>query len=203
MRYFNASSDSRKLIWDHYTGVGEVLAVHSLDQVFGEFRRNLKVKRGSLFSLDDAQNNSLIFLGSPSENLSLGEIPSTKEFVFQRLTLGPRTGDLAIVNRHPQGTEAKEFVASPSNSPLTDDYAVVALITGLNSSRSVVILAGTTTFGTEGAAEYVSRQNTLQNLVSRLNLSSNGEVKPFEALLHVRVARGVPMETELVAVRSR
>ncbi|HST12704.1 MAG TPA: hypothetical protein VLL05_20175, partial [Terriglobales bacterium] len=52
MRYYSASRDSQEAIWDHYTGVGEVLAVHSLDEVFGLFHRQLRVKRGSLFSLD-------------------------------------------------------------------------------------------------------------------------------------------------------
>src|SRR5208282_3465668 len=31
MRYFDPGRDSRERIWDHYTGVGEVFAVHNLD----------------------------------------------------------------------------------------------------------------------------------------------------------------------------
>ncbi len=71
MRYFNAAADSRATILDHYTGVGEVLAVHQLDRVFVLFNQQPQVKRGSLFSLDDAKNNDLIFVGSPAENLTL------------------------------------------------------------------------------------------------------------------------------------
>jgi hypothetical protein len=69
MRYFDPKRDSTRQIWDHYTGVGEVLAIPELDQVFGGLRRKICVKRGSLFSLDDAKNSGLIFVGSPSENL--------------------------------------------------------------------------------------------------------------------------------------
>jgi hypothetical protein len=202
MRYYSAERDSQNAIWDHYTGVGEVLAVHSLDQVFGVFRRHPRVKRGSLFSLDDAKNNDLIFLGSPSENLTLGEIPSTREFLFQRVREGPRKGDLAIVNRHPQPGEAATFLASPS-SPLTEDYAVIGLVPGLAPERSVLILAGTTTFGTQAAAEYVSRVDSVEDLLAKLTGSKTGELKPFEAIVHVKVARGVPVESELVAVRKR
>lgn len=36
-------------------------------------------KRGALFSLDDAKNNHLIFVGSPSKNLTLLGIPGTEE----------------------------------------------------------------------------------------------------------------------------
>src|SRR5439155_1165312 len=70
MRYFDAARDSRDLILDHYTGVGEVLAVHDLDRVFASLHRQIRVKRGSLFSLDDAKNNDLFFVGWPSEGFA-------------------------------------------------------------------------------------------------------------------------------------
>lgn len=203
MRYYDAARDQQKQIWDHYTGVGEVLAVDALEQAFGQLHHRIRVKRGSLFSLDDAKNNNLIFVGSPSENLTLQEIPNTHEFIFQRLASGPRRGDLAIMNVHPQDDEPKYFVASPSNVPLTEDYAVIGLLPGLNPPQEVMILAGTTTFGTQGAAEYVCRENSLEQLLQRLSESSNGEVKQFEALLRVKIARGVPVDSELVAVRKR
>jgi hypothetical protein len=202
MRYYNAARDPQGVIWDHYTGVGEVLAVHDLDQVFGLLHRGIRVKRGSLFSLDDAQNNDLIFVGSPSENLTLLDIPGSKHFVFRRVQSGPRKGDLSIVNVHPQAGEPASVVASPSASPLTEDYAIIALMPGLNPARSVMILAGTTTFGTEGAVEFISRPNSVANLLSRLSVTKAEDLKPFEALLRVKIARGVPVETELVAVRK-
>ena len=71
MHYFNAVSDKGQQILDHYTGVGEVLGIHELDRVFASLHHGLRVKRGRLLSLDDAKNNDLIFVGSPSENLSL------------------------------------------------------------------------------------------------------------------------------------
>ena len=203
LRYYNPARDSRDAIFDHYTGVGEVLAVHDLDQVFGLLHRQIRVKRGSLFSLDDAKNNDLIFVGSPSENLTLLEIPGAKEFVFQRVASGPREGDLSIVNVHPEPDEQKVFLATPSKQPLTDDYAVIVLMRGLNPSRSAMILAGTTTFGTQGAVEFVCRQNAVADLLLRLSLAPTGEPRPFEAVLHVKVERGVPVDTQLVALRER
>ncbi len=202
LRYFNPAQDSRNAILDHYTGVGEVLAVHDLDHVFGLLSRQIRVKRGSLFTLDDVQNNDLIFVGSPAENLTLREIPSTKEFVFQRVTSGPRRDDLAVVNLHPQPGEPKMFIATPAGLPLTEDYAIISLVPGLNPARSVLILAGTTTIGTEAAAEYVSRQDSLEQLLLRLSVSQQGEMKSFEAVLRVKVARGVPVGSELVALRK-
>jgi hypothetical protein len=203
LRYFKGARDSRDLIFDHYTGVGEVLAVHDLDQAFAVLHRQVRVKRGSLFTLDDVRNNDLIFVGSPSENLTLLDIPGTREFMFQRLATGPRKGDLGIINQHPEAGQPGQFVASPSNSPLTDDYAVIGLLPGMDPSHSVLILAGTTTFGTEAAVEFVTRPDSLQELLARLGVQKPEQLKPFEALLHIKIARGVPVETKLLAVRTR
>jgi len=202
MRYRDPVRDTQAKVLDHYTGVGEVLAVHELDGVFGLLRKQIRVKRGSLLSLDDVKNNDLIFVGSPAENLTLRDIPGTQEFVFQRLTEGPRKGDLAVVNLHPQTGELKTFIGTPNHLPLTDDYSVIALIKGLNPGRSVLILAGTTTLGTQAAVEYVSRQSSVEQLLLRLAVAPTGEPQPFEAVLHVKVTRGVPIESELVALRK-
>jgi hypothetical protein len=202
MRYYNSSQDSKTTVYDHYTGVGEVLAVHSLDEAFGTLGHKLRVKRGSLFTLDDASNANLIFVGSPSENLSLLDIPGTQEFVFQRVSAGVRKGDLSIMSRHPKPGEATSYLASPSSAPLTEDYAVVGLVPGVSPGRFDMILAGTTTFGTQGAVEFVCRPDSVEKLMQKLPGSKN-EMKPFEALVRVKIARGVPLETELIAVRPR
>ena len=202
MRYYKSARDGRAHILDHYTGVGEVLAVHALDNVFGKLQQQIRVKRGSLFSLDDAKNNDLIFIGSPSENLTLLEIPSTKEFLFRQITSGPRTGDVEIINVHPEAGEPKSYLATPSDETLADDYSVIALVKGLNPSRSELILAGTTTIGTQAAVEYVCQPDYLEQLLLRLAVSNSGELKPFEAVIHVKVTRGVPVGSELVALRK-
>jgi len=202
MRYYNATQDARAHILDHYTGVGEVLAVHALDKVFDLLRQDLRVKRGSLFSLDDAKNNDLIFIGSPSENLTLREIPSTQDFVFQRVTAGISQGNVKIVNMHPQPGEPREFLSTPPAEALTEDYSVIALKRGLDPAHSLLILAGTTTIGTQAAVEYVCQQNSLEELLLRLSVSNSGELKPFEAVIRVKVARGVPVGSELVALRK-
>jgi hypothetical protein len=203
MRYFNPSTDSHEAILDHYTGVGEVLAIHELDRVFGLLNRQLRVKRGALFSLDDVRNNDLIFIGSPAENLTLLEIPGTQEFVFQRVNSGPRTGDVAVINVHPETGESRVFMASPSSQSVNEDYAIVGLKPGLDPAHSMLILAGTTTVGTQAAAEYVCREDSLTELLQRLGVAKAGEIQPFEALLRVKVTHGVPVMIDLVAVRKR
>jgi hypothetical protein len=154
-----------------------------------------------LFSLDDAKNNDLIFIGSPGENLTLLDIPSTKEFVFRRIGEGIRAGNMEIVNLKPREGEATGYMARPSNVQMLEDYAVVALVRGINPEHSELILAGTTTIGTQAAVEYVTRENYLDELLKRMNVTQPSELKPFEAVIQVKVARGVPVESSLVALR--
>jgi hypothetical protein len=203
LRYYDPVKDGRNnMIFDHYTGVGEVLAVHELDHLFATLHRQIRVKRGSLFSLDDAKNNNLIFVGSSLENLTLLELPGTQEFVFHRVASGPRKGDPEIVNVHPQPGEPREFLGTPPDEPMTEDYAVIGLVRGLDPGQAVLILAGDTTMGTQAAVEYVCRKNTVEELLLRLSVSQTGQLKPFEAVIRVKVTRGVPVSTELVALRN-
>ncbi|HKE23906.1 MAG TPA: hypothetical protein VKB88_16180 [Bryobacteraceae bacterium] len=201
MRYYDAAKDGNAPILDHYTGVGEVLAVHNLDRVFDSLHQSLRVKRGSLFSLDDAQNNDLIFIGSPSENLTLLDIPSTREFVFQKVAAGARSGNMEIINTKPRQGESALYLASPSNVPMTEDYALVALVKAITPEHYELILAGTTTLGTQAAVEYVTRENYLHELLNGMNVRKPEELKPFEAVIQVKVAKGVPVESSLVALR--
>ena len=202
MRYFDPARDSRDEILEHYTGVGEVLGVHALDHTFGLLGRQIRVKRGSLLSLDDVKNNDMIFVGSPAENLTLREIPSTQDFIFRNLESGPRKGDLTITNVHPKSGEAPYWIGSPSHANLVEDYSIVALVHGLNPAKSVLILAGTTTIGTQAAVEFVCQQNSLEELLRRVRVSDKGELQPFEAVLRVKVTRGVPVESDIIAIRG-
>jgi hypothetical protein len=202
MRYLDRSRDSRPLILDHYTGVGEVLAVHELDEVFNRLNHPIRVKRGSLFSLDDANDNDLIFVGSPAENLTLLDLPGSQEFIFTRANSGIHKGELAIRNVHPEAGQPEMYYPSDSSQPLEVDYAIVALVHGLNPARHVMILAGTTTIGTQAAVEYVCEKDLVEELMR--SLAPHGEeIKPFEALLRVKVTRGVPVGIQLIALRHR
>jgi hypothetical protein len=86
---------------------------------------------------------------------------------------------------------------------LTEDYSVVVLVPGLETGRYVMILAGTTTFGTLGAVEFVCRPESVEKLLHEIPGSGDRPIRPFEALVRVKIARGVPVETELVSVRAR
>jgi hypothetical protein len=104
MRYYEPSRDKGTDITQHYTGVGEVMAVLDLDRLFQKFGRRFHVKRSGLFTMDDARNNKLIFIGSPTENLTLGKLSNSFEFQFLAVLEGPNHWQQTIVDKHPHPT---------------------------------------------------------------------------------------------------
>ena len=90
----------------------------------------------------------------------------------------------------------------PANQPTTEDYAVVSLLPGLDPSLHPD-LGGNSTFGTQAAVAYVCREDSVKELLQRLKVAKVTELTPFEALLHVKIAHGVPVMTDLVSVRNR
>ena len=102
---------------------------------------------------------------------------------------------------HPAKGEPERFQANPSNVALAEDYAVVALVKGINPEHSELILAGTTTIGTQAAVEFVTRENHVAELLNKMNVKKASEMKRFEAVVQAKVAKGVPTELTLVALR--
>jgi hypothetical protein len=202
MRYFNPSHDSRDQVSQHYTGVGEVMGVLELEQLFEQFGgARFHVKRSGLFTLDDARDNNLIFVGSPTENLTLNEIPNTRQFAFRRLPAGHNQWQEVIVDLHPRPGEARLYVPTPQTRPMDVDYAVVALTHGLDHPRWTLILGGITTVGTQAAVDFVCDKASLEQLMRLINPANPAELKPFEALLRVKVANDVPLQSQLVVLR--
>ena len=202
LRYYNPALDANAVILDHYTGVGEVMAIHELDNLFTSWHRAMRLKRGRLLTWDDAKASNMVFIGSPSENLSLREIPGTEEFVFKVATDGPRKGDLSLVNTHQRNGEESVYFSSPS-APIREDYGVVGLLPGLSAARHALILAGLTTLGTQAAVEFVCRPRRVEELLAALGTQPNGPIPTFEALLKVKVSGGVPVQSEIVAVHRQ
>ena len=202
MRYYEPPLDQHSGVTEHYTGVGEVMGVLELDRLLEGYGRQFRLKRGSFFTLDDARTNNLIFVGSPTENLTLGQIPGTQEFVFRHVATGPDHWKQAIINTHPLAGESPLFAPSGQRGHEGDEYAVVALRRGLGPARWTLILAGTSTIGTQAAVDYVCDAGSVESLMKRLHVSKAAELRPFEALLRVKVANDVPLAVQLIALRQ-
>lgn len=201
MRRFDPSRDNPNQEIQSFTGVGEVMGIVELDRLFTQFGGTFRPKRDGLFTIDDARHNELIFLGSPSRAISLSEMPGTSEFTFQRV--GPNKYRWGIVDkRREPGNATGVYPGSFGPQTVVTDYAIVALKKGLDPAHWTLFLEGTSTVATQAAVDFVCNEDSVRDLLKRLNLSSGGNLKPFESLLRVKVANNVPVSSELLDVRE-
>ncbi len=178
---------------DHYTGIGEVAAVYDLTRLFDAHRAAFILKRSLLVTWDEAKSRNLIFIGSAAENPSLRALPSLTDF-----TMVANPESAGFVNNHPRPGELPLY--SRPEHPLAMDYAVIALVPGVEPGKRTLVFSGLTTLGTQAAVEYASQKDTVSELC-KLVCSPTGEVKPFEALIQVGLVGGVPLQSKLVAIR--
>jgi hypothetical protein len=191
--------DSPTDINDTYSGTGTVMAVSEIGSLFAQFHREIRLKRAELLTWDDAQTANLILVGSPEANSRLRQLPPLQYFDFKSSRVEPNLGVGGIVNLHPQPGEAPIYYGS--GHPYTSDYAVVAMLPGLKQEQRILVLAGTNTYGVQAAADFVCRDDLLNDLISRLGVAYGGRMPDFEALLEVKISSGVPVHSRLVAAR--
>jgi hypothetical protein len=178
---------------DTYTGIGELASVYALTRLFDAHGAHFILKRSLLTTWDEARSKDLIFIGSTAENPSLSISQSAMEFT---LTAGK---DFAgFVNHHPKAGEPAVY-ARPEH-PMTRDYAVIALLPGLQPGKKMLIFSGLTTLGTQAAVDFACRPDSAAELLKQVG-AARGAVRPFEALLETSIGGGVPLQTHLVTLR--
>ncbi len=178
---------------DTYTGIGELASVYTLTKLFDSHHSYFILKRSLLTTWDEARARNLVFIGSIAENMSLRVLQSTTDFT---MTTGP--GFSGLVNHHPKQGETALY--SRPEHPLTKDYAVVALLPGVQPGKKMLVFSGLTTFGTQAAVDFVCHSDTAAELLRQVT-GTKGEIRPFEAVIETDIGGGVPLQTHLVTVR--
>jgi hypothetical protein len=177
---------------ESYTGTGEVAAVHELTKLFDAHQSGFILKRSLLVTWDEARWKNLIFIGSTAENPSLKILPATSDFT---MTTNPNWA--GFVNHHPMPGEPAVF--SRPEHPLSKDYAVIALLPGVEQGHQILVFSGLTTLGTEAAVEFACRPASAAILQHAIGSGTDPHL--FEALLEVSISGGVPLQTRLVSIR--
>jgi hypothetical protein len=178
---------------DTYTGIGELASVYNLTRLFDAHQATFILKRSLLVTWDEAELRNLIFIGSRAENPSLRVLPGTTDF-----TMVAAPDSAGVVNHNPKPGEPAVY--SRPEQPLTSDYAILALLPGMQAGKRILIFSGLTTFGTQAAVDYVCRPETAAELLKKIT-GPKGEIRPFEAVLETTIGGGVPLQTHLVTIR--
>ena len=190
-----------QILTEHYTGIGEVMGIYSLSDLFAKVGRPLRVKRSLLLNWDDLKTSNIVVLGSPAENYLIRNLPQAQDFVFRSVKDDKHANAFGLVNTKPKEGEQALYLArqeGPSRSQISEDYALITMLRGLEENRRLFILAGVTTFGTQAAAEYVTKPEYIRDLIAHLDTSSTNLPAFYQIVIRVKVNGGVPVQISYV-----
>jgi hypothetical protein len=201
----SVTEQSKEPVTEMYTGIGEVMGAYFLGDFFARLGHASRVKRSLLLTWEDLKTENIVVLGSPAENFFLRDLPQKQDFIFKPMPDDNGNKTFGIINANPQPGEQRRYLAKqdgPSRSQISEDYAVVSLLQGLDGKKRMLILAGITTHGTQAAVEYVTKPDYIRNLVRNLNIAPAGEPPKlpfnFQVLVRVKVNGGVPVQMSYV-----
>lgn len=176
---------------DTYTGTGEASAIRDLTHVFDAHHKEFILKRSRLVTWDEAKSHNLIFIGASSQNSALQDLKTNFDFAID--IDSDHQG--FVTNRHPLQGEPASFKPSSAN----EEYAIIASVPGLEPGTRIAIFTGLTTNGTQAAVEFVCNPGNAQQLAKVIRRPGDALV-PFEAVLHIKMSGGVPLQADVVAI---
>jgi hypothetical protein len=188
---------------DGYTGAGEVSGAFRIATMLTRLGVSAVAKRSRIASIYDLRNHSIIFLGSTIQNPSLVEVAQPDHFVIEEPQTPPYLWRSRIVNKHPAAGEPAFYQTErgPNNQVIKADYAIFSVLPGSAPDRRIMVLAGLTTSGTQGAADFACSSPALASLRKRLG-SRDAFPRYFQCVLRVETSKGLDaMQVRLVVGR--
>jgi hypothetical protein len=186
---------------EFYTGIGEAQGLAALSRLFTAEGRALRIARSRLVGWDDLKESNTIFLASQRYRTLVNDLAIPADFVFSF------DADESIINRRPAPGEQPRYTRDLSRQAAaagrTIDYAIVTLWTGKLPGTRVMVLSGSSTWGTQAAAEFVSTAEHRVQLQGRLDAcarKSGRDKHPltFQVLLQVEVKDEQPVSVRYV-----
>ena len=187
---------------DGFTGTGEVMAAQLLTLLLSRIQVPFSFRRSRLLNVEDLKQHNVIFVGSPGVNPALADLKLLRHFAFRAGQYGTPPWSSRIVNVTPGVGEAESFGVERrgGSGRLTHDYAVVSVSPGLRPGRKIMVLAGLTTSGTQGAVEFVTSAQHVEALWSKIG--ENRWPESMALLLRVEMAKGLDVQSvELLYTR--
>lgn len=110
-----------------------------------------------------------------------------------------QTQTVRVENRHPQSGEPASFTIPQSDKISGDRFSIVASLPNAGNNGNVLILSGQEMSGTEAAANLITTENRIQEVLAKLPQTA-GKMPHFEALLRVKHVEFTMQGFEVLAV---
>jgi hypothetical protein len=158
-----------------------------------------QVKYPSRINISDLKGNEpVVLLGSATANPWVQLWNGQMNF---QLVHDFDSGREICINRHPGPGEPEAYVPHRNPNGISQAYAVIALEPNLAGEASVMLIAGTSTEGTEAAGEFVTDRSRLLDELKRVNILDDTKVQRFELVIETSFLSASSAQCTVVAAR--
>ncbi len=192
----NLPSPQLMLAYDEYACLGETIGLYRLTGFFNQMGKNLTLMQSRRLVAEDLKNHDAILLGSNWVKEWVGNTPIRKCF-----TSGPAA---SISDQNLLPGDEREYVAKydEETGKLIEDYALIVVKPGITERKTVMIVAGTRSEGTQAAVEYLTDEHYMADLNQRFHRTLGAFPKYFQVVLKVSVDNGIPTDISVIRVRE-
>lgn len=175
-----------------FTGVGEAEALVLLTRLLTEQRAPTSVKRSRNLSWEDLKGRNVVLLGSQKYNPQILKFPYQPEFEADR-------GRVTNLNPAPGEPSEYRHVFEGKFAAVLEAYSVISVYPGIDPTTRLTALACSANEGTGGAAEYVTRPDTMKEMFEKMGLRPEEPLPAaFQYVIKVKLNEGVPVQFSYV-----
>jgi hypothetical protein len=175
-----------------FTGVGEAESLFRLTRMLTEQRAQLQVKRSNNLTWEDLKGRNVILLGSQKYNPHILKLPLQPKFEADR-------GRVANLNPQPGETAEYPNIFREKYGDPVETYALISVYPGIEAQTRLTILACSSNEGTGGAAEYVTRPDTMKEMFQKMQLKPDAPLPAaFQYVIKVKLNEGIPVQLSYV-----
>jgi hypothetical protein len=184
------------------TKVGEAIAGVNIAAVLSRLNVPVRATQSRLVNWDNLRGDDMILLGHSEANQWLDPLLAQTPF---RLSSTSGEAQRGIVNSAPRKGEQPVYQIqyAAGNHEGDQEYALISMLPGVTAKQRLLLISGLNAQATQAAAEYLTSEESLADLIGRLRKEQPARSGPwhFQAVLKTEVHDKVPTKSWLVAVR--
>lgn len=185
--------DHNLVTFGDFHAAQEILALTSLPS-------SLHLTLSRFYTADSIKRNNLILIGGKKANPWVRLFDDPMNF---SLDYNSSHSQLIIANRHPlageQSVYARPANLSPSDPNSFTGYSVIAFLPNPSRNGNIIIIEGTDSDATSGAAEFLTSEEQLEKFAEMMHLK---KLPYFEVVLKTSRLSGTSFASAIVAHRA-
>jgi hypothetical protein len=196
----NISKGVGLLLRRQYTAATDVGIAVRISEVAQTAGRRVTVRSArNLLVQDFRTDDDFVFLGSVRSNPWAELWERQLDFWIE---WDSALQKMVCRNKSPRPGEPPVYMPTAGSYATGESYAVLAFLPNPNQSGHILLIAGTTSEGTQIAGQFVTNVDSFGKVLAKAGIDPRGPARPFQVLLRLTAIAGSPGRFEVISFRA-